>query len=251
MPERFGIMIGNTSLKSILKRYPAALKHFRFLASARGALSNRSLKKREIREFAHFLAHSFEAYDGKEDAEIFLETLLDRRFKKDPPRDALLHLCADAIVCALILFLDFCKSKNERPDRWQRACLLFEGYLKIDQMALYKKYSTVNRILEQRNFLSYAQSDKETRRAICRKVYDYARIHGIKEQDAAAMIDRHFLEDREREKKRIFNVLLVVVPLLLSLLALFLASPTTPILYGLQTRRGSQVHGWKRILPIT
>lgn len=38
---------------------------------------------------------------------------------------------------------------------------------------------------------------------------------------------------------------------LLSLLALFLASPNTPILYGLQTRRGSQVHGWKRILPIT
>ena len=219
-PQKGKSMIGNATLKNVLKKYPALQSHYRFFSAAQNAVSNRLLKKRRMRTFAGRLASEMEGFSPQAKSKDFLEEMLDRTFRKTPPSDELLHLLADLIPFALLCFLAEKKSDEEAEERWQRAVILFEGYLRLDQRQLYLCYSAVHRILLQRGLFCYGDSDEQTRDAIRRMVYRYAKRHGIKDREAATTVPADYMKRELAERRRYFRNLIVLMPLLLFALAL-------------------------------
>ncbi|MBQ7847395.1 MAG: hypothetical protein IJ344_03825 [Clostridia bacterium] len=213
-------MISKKQWKAVMKEYGGARNHFQFTSRAEKVLENKHLRAKEPAALTGWLLEYFKGIREEALCTQTLASAIDRYLQKTPTEDRTLHLCADCIVAAIMRYLYENKDKKTKQRAETLALSLFSLSLELDYKELFEKYSIVDKVLKKRNFLSYRESDKESREEIRRTVYRYAKAHKVSQAQAAGLIGEEFLEEQKKKKKVCFTALLISVFLFFLVIAL-------------------------------
>ncbi len=213
-------MNSNRQFKVVLHSFPSLKEVYPFMRRGARAASNKNLAGKEVEKFISALEKNVIALSSN-NMGTTLEEYLEKMFSTSVPSDKLLHLAEDAIALALIRFLYSVRHESDKPKYTAYAVCYMSALENIDFETLYLRYSSVEKILEKRNFLSFCDCDKESKDHIRRSVYIFAKKHRIPDKEGARLIDEQFLEKRQKKITKTYTAALWILPLLFSIAVLY------------------------------